>query len=119
MVDATGDCDIANFAGVPTENFNQGNVLAVWYYSVGREGYKLNTIGAADVPIEERNTDNGVELLTARRFSGLDGKELSELMCMTHQYTYAEFLKKRKNDDSFLPVTIATTPQIRMTRRIV
>lgn len=27
VVDATGDCDIANFADVPTETFKQGNVL--------------------------------------------------------------------------------------------
>ena len=119
VVDATGDCDIATFAGAKTENFNQGNVLAAWYYSIGKDGYRLNTVGAADIPKEECNESNKVEHLAARRFSGIDGKELSEQMCMTHQCTYAEFLKNRKNDESFLPVTIATTPQIRMTRRIV
>ena len=31
VVDATGDCDIAWFAGAPTENFKAGNVLAAWY----------------------------------------------------------------------------------------
>jgi len=40
-------------------------------------------------------------------------------MCMSHQSTYADFLKKRERDDTLLPVTIATTPQIRMTRRII
>lgn len=119
VVDATGDCDIANFAGAPTENFNQGNVLAAWYYSVGNDGYKLNIVGFADIPDEEKNEDNKVELLTVRRFSGLDGEELSEQMCMSHQSTYADFLKKRKKDDTLLPATIATIPQIRMTRRIV
>jgi len=119
VVDATGDCDIANFAGAPTENFNQGNVLAAWYYSVGKDGYKLNTVGLADIPDEEKNDGNRVEQLAMRRFSGLDGKELSEQMCMSHRSTYADFLKKSKSDDIFMPVTIATTPQIRMTRRIV
>jgi len=119
VVDATGDCDIANFAGAPTEKFNQGNVLAAWYYSVGNDGYKLNIVGFADIPDEEKNECNKIEPLTVRRFSGLDGEELSEQMCMSHQSTYADFLKKRKSDDTLLPVTIATTPQIRMTRRIV
>ena len=31
VVDATGDADIAHFAGAPTVNFGQGNVLAAWY----------------------------------------------------------------------------------------
>ena len=119
VVDATGDCDIANFAGAPTETFAQGNVLAAWYYSLGKNGYKLNTIGFSDIPDEEKTEENKVELLVERRFSGLDGEELSEQMCMSHQSIYADFLKKRKSDDDFVPITIATTPQIRMTRRIV
>ncbi len=119
VVDATGDCDIAHFAGVPTEEFHQGNVLAAWYYSIGNDGYQLNTIGFSDIPDEEKTGDNNVKLLVDRRFSGLDGTELSQQMCMSHQSVYADFLKKRKSDDAFLPVTIATTPQIRMTRRVV
>ena len=119
VVDATGDCDIAYFAGVPTKDFQQGNILAAWYYSLGNAGYQLNMVGVADIPDEEQNEKNKVKPLVARRFSGLDGAELSEQMCMSHQSTYADFLKKRKNDDTVWPVTIATTPQIRMTRRIV
>ncbi len=119
VVDATGDCDIAHFAGAPTEKFNQGNVLAAWYYSIGKSGYKLNMVGFADVPDEEKSEKNKVKTLVDKRFSGLCGEELSEQMCMSHQSSYADFLKKRENDDAFLPVTIATTPQIRMTRRIV
>lgn len=119
VVDATGDCDIAHFTGVPTETFRQGNVLAAWYYSFGKNGYKLNMIGYADIPDEEKTVENKVELINERRFSGLDGEELSEQMCISHQSTYADFLKKRMSDNTILPVTIATTPQIRMTRRIV
>lgn len=119
VVDATGDCDIAHFSGAPTEKFNQGNVLAAWYYSVGNNGYKLNMVGFADIPDEEKTVENSVKPLIATRFSGLDGNELSEQMCMSHQSTYADFLKKREQDNSVLPVTIATIPQIRMTRRIV
>lgn len=119
VVDATGDCDIAHFSGAPTEKFNQGNVLAAWYYSVGNNGYKLNMVGFADIPDEEKTVENSVKPLIATRFSGLDGNELSEQMCMSHQSTYADFLKKREQDNSVLPVTIATTPQIRMTRRII
>lgn len=119
VVDASGDCDIAHFSGAPTELFQQGNVLAAWYYSVGKDGYNLNMVGFADIPDEEKNEANNTKPLVEKRFSGLDGEELSEQMCMSHQSTYSDFLKKRERDDTLLPVTIATTPQIRMTRRII
>ncbi len=119
VVDASGDCDIAHFSGAPTELFQQGNVLAAWYYSVGKDGYNLNMVGFADIPDEEKNEANNTKPLVEKRFSGLDGEELSEQMCMSHQSTYTDFLKKRERDDTLLPVTIATTPQIRMTRRII
>ena len=120
VVDASGDCDIAHFAGAPTALFQQGNVLAAWYYSVGKAGYNLHMVGFADIPDEEKNESNqGAKPLIAKRFSGLDGEELSEQMCLSHRSTYADFLKNRESDDTVFPVTIATTPQIRMTRRIV
>jgi hypothetical protein len=119
VVDATGDCDIANFAGAPTKNHNKGNLLAGWYYSLGKAGYKLNIIGCADIPDEEKTKENEVEQLVNRRFSGLDGEELSEQMYLSHQSTYNDFLKKRCDDSEVIPVTIATIPQIRMTRKLV
>lgn len=119
VVDATGDCDIAKFADAPTDTFKQGNILAAWYYSCGNNGYNLNFLGCSDIPEEEKTKDNEVKTLINRRFSGLDGEELSEQVCLSHQSTYNDFLKKRENDNSFVPATIATIPQIRMTRKIV
>ena len=119
VVDATGDCDIAKFSNAPTDTFKQGNILAAWYYSLGKTGYKLNLLGYSDVPDEEKTNNNAVKLLTNRRFSGLNGCELSEQMCLSHQSTYNDFLKKRQDDSEVMPVTIATIPQIRMTRKIV
>ena len=116
VVDATGDCDIAEFANAPTDIFKQGNILAAWYYSLGKTGYTLNTLGCADVPDEEKTKDNEVQALINKRFSGLNGEELSKQTCLSHQATYNDFLKKRQNDSELLPVTIATIPQIRMTR---
>lgn len=118
VVDATGDCDIAHFAEVPTINFKQGNILAAWYYSVGKDGYKLNSLGCCDIPEEEKNPSTKIELLVNRRFSGIDGIELSDMVCQSHQAIYNNFLNKRKSDPYFYPVTIATIPQIRMTRKI-
>ncbi len=119
VVDATGDCDIAKLSNAPTETFKQGNILAAWYYSLGKKGYNLHMLGASDVPEEEKTENNKVENLIDRRFSGLDGEELSEQVCLSHNSTYSDILKRRKDDPEFIPITMATIPQIRMTRKIV
>ena len=118
VVDATGDCDIAHFAGVPTTHFEQGNVLAAWYYYTNQSGYHLQEIGASDIPDEERTGDEEKPLIN-RRFTGLDGKELSEQVCLSHKATLEHWLKKRETDENAVISTIATIPQIRMTRKIV
>ena len=119
VVDATGDCDIACFADAPTETFRQGNVLAAWYYSFGEAGYELNCLGFCDIPEDQKDDLNRVALLAPKRFTGLDGAELSEMMQLSHASTLNHVLQRRQEDTSIVPTTIATTPQIRMTRRIV
>jgi len=119
VVDATGDCDIAQFAKAPTALFQQGNILAAWYYYTGEDGYHLRQKGASDIPDEEKTEGKKKTLLSDRRFTGIDGAELSEMTCMSHQIVYQEWTEKRIADESLWPVTIATTPQVRMTRKIV
>ena len=119
FIDATGDCDIAHLAKAPTANFQQGNILAAWYYSVGADSYKLNMIGVADIPEDQKTETNQVKLLVKRRFAGLSGEELSEMMQLSHRSTLNDLMKKRTKDPTLLPVTIATIPQVRMTRRIM
>ena len=119
VVDATGDCDIAWFAGAPTETFHQGNILASWYYSNGSDGYKLHMLGCCDIPDEEKKPGHETELLLNRRFAGLDQEEISEFLCLSHQSTLRDVIGRRKDDPDYWPVTMATMPQLRMTRRIV
>lgn len=118
VVDATGDCDVAKFAGAPTETFQQGNILAAWYYYTDDEGYHLQQVGAADIP-DEIQRDKKVTLISNRRFSGLDGKEISEMVCMSHQKTLEHWVKKRETNHDAVISTIAAIPQLRMTRKIV
>lgn len=119
VVDATGDCDIAHFAEAPTDTFQQGNILAAWYYSLGQKGYSLNKVGFADIPDEQKTEANKVQLLVPKRFSGIDGAELSEMMQLSHSATLSSIIEKREADSTLIPTAIATIPQIRMTRRIV
>lgn len=118
VVDATGDCDAAWMAGAPTREFAGGNVLAAWYYSVGQKGYQLNMLGFADVPERGTTDGNRVKLGEERKFRGLEGAELSDMTILAHQTMYRDFLKQRENDPEHSPVTMASIPQVRMTRRI-
>ena len=118
VVDATGDCDIAHFAGVPTDTFHAGNTPAAWYYSHGSDGYHLNMLGYFDVR-NEGETHEGTEIVSRRRFGGLDAAETSEYMYLTHSSVYTAVLKRKENDPCHFPVTMATVPQLRMTRKIV
>ena len=119
VVDATGDCDIGLFAGAPTETFEQGNTLASWYYYVGQNGYNLRQLGCAEPPKEEQTEANKQELLINRRFTGLDGKELSEMNILSHASVLNDLKAARREDPCIWPVTIATIPQVRMSRKIV
>ena len=119
VVDATGDCDIGYFAGAPTETFQQGNLLAAWYYGLGKNGYHLKGLGCADIPEDQKTGSDEVPTLVPKRFTGLSGEELSEMTRLSHAATLNDILKRRQQDATLIPTTIATTPQIRMTRRIV
>lgn len=118
VVDATGDADICKLAGAETAQFQQGNVLAQWYYYASKGKIGLRGLGAADIPDEEKK-EQQVELLVSRRFTGLDGEEISEMIQLGHEKMYEDILQHRRSESDFQPVTMPTIPQIRMTRRIV
>lgn len=118
FVDASGDCDLAFMSGTPTVRFTQGNVLAAWYYFLQSGESHLNMLGFCDVPDEEKKQGATVEQLVDKRFSGLDGEELSEMTVLSHQVMYRDMLKKLGQDKEAIPLTVPTIPQIRMTRRV-
>lgn len=118
-VDATGDCDIAFLAGAPTDTFKQGNILAAWYYFLDNSGYKLNPLGCADIPDDQKNGENGVETLINRRFTGLDADELSQMVQLSHGAVLEDIKKRRLKVSNLVPTSIASIPQIRMTRKLV
>ena len=118
FIDATGDADIAGFAGAETVRFGQGNVLAGWYYSYAGDGLRLKVVGVSDIPDEEKLAGDSRTYLTSERFSGLDGDELSRMTELSHRATYDAWRAMRAADPSAVPAVIPSIPQIRMTRRI-
>ena len=117
VVDCTGDADIFHLAGARCATFGQGNVLAAWYYSLEKGKVKLHMLGVADVPDTEKTKEKAH--LVNTRFTGLDGKELSDMMILSHGHTLRDFLKDGELSNEHALCTIATIPQIRMTRRPV
>lgn len=118
VVDATGDCDIAHLSGAPTAQFRQGNVLAAWYYGLDENGYKLHMLGYSDIPDDQKGKDHKDRMLVPQRFTGLSGDELSLMTRLSHDQILTDIMNKREKHPDLVPTSIATTPQVRMTRRI-
>lgn len=116
VVDATGDADICHMSGEDTEIFRPGNILAGWYYS-SDGGYHLRSVGSAETPAYLR-TANEPAPLEPRRFTGLDAKEISEMMFLSHKHTLAHFEALRAKNPQAELASITVIPQLRMTRRI-
>jgi len=114
VVDATGDCDIAQFAGAPTTLHRPGNVLAAWYYYLDSKKYSLKMLGYAPVVGDTDPSD----ALVPQFFTGLDGREISDFMQKSHLATLNDVKAKREKDPATVPTFIATIPQLRMTRRL-
>ena len=118
VVDATGDADVCVFAGEDTALYKSQNVLVSWYYYTGQKGYDLNMLGYIEAPDELKSEKDKEVSLGRRHFQGVDGEEISEMMCLSHEALLKDVLERRTKDDTFFPVTMATIPQLRMTRRV-
>lgn len=118
VIDATGDADIAKFAGAPTETYKPGNLLAAWYYFTDAEGYKLKMLGGSRKP-KKLPDDAKVCEMYSNRYAALEAEEISLMTRLSHEQILHDWLKRRENDPEAVVSTIATIPQIRMTRRII
>ena len=119
VIDATGDCDIAKFLSLPCELNEDKNPLASWYYNFTNGKVNLNTLGVCDNSDEKQQNGAKVQSLSGRRFSGLDGEELSEMTQLSHKSLLNDYIKRCETDPDYDVTTIATIPQIRMTRRLL
>ena len=113
VVDATGDADICHLSGEQTVCFGRGNTLASWYYHFADGQIHLNLLGGAEEIAGKKTDADG-----ARRFSGLDGFENSEMLCLSHGQTLRHILKRRETSPGYVPSVLPSIPQLRMTRRL-
>ena len=115
VVDSTGDADVCKLAGAKTANFAKGNRVASWYYSLGGGRFKLNMCGEHALNDDDLTSDLG----SGRRFTGVDTYELSEMVQIGHDAMMSSYLKHKQDTPDLVPTTIATLPDVRMTRRLV
>jgi len=116
-VDCTGDADLCKLSGAKTELYKKKNILAEWYYYITRGELKLNMFGYSEILPDDSDLAASVPMVE-KRFSGIDGFELSEMVITAHEHMLMDVLKNRQNDETYTPVTMATIPEIRMSRRI-
>ncbi len=114
FVDATGDADLAKFTDTPTALFGRGNLLAAWYYFNGESGYDLTMLGASEPPAGLNPAEGAV-----RRFAGVEGEEISEFTCLAHEKILRDLETRRESRPETVPLSMASVPQLRMTRRVV
>lgn len=121
FVDCSGDADLCAFSGAQTALHPGGNALADWYYSYQNGQVDLHMFGLADVIPEQREKYAGTaktDAIGAFRFSGVDGAELSEAVQRAHEQLVLDVLKHREKEPEYVPVTMASIPLVRMSRRI-
>jgi len=121
VVDCTGDADICKFSGAPTALYAPKNGLASWYYYFSQGQVNLKMFGLADVVPKKGESSTGnqtVDVIDSRRYSGVDGMELSEMVIHAHQKMLEDILKNRLQNPDYVPVSISSIPLVRMTRRL-
>ncbi len=117
-IDATGDADLCHFAGVKTALYQPKNALAAWYYAYTQGDVKLRMHGVADRPAWWMDGEESPSL-TKERYQGLEAEEISRMMTIAHAKMLEDIENHRRSEPLYAPVTLPSTPQLRMTRRLV
>lgn len=116
VIDCSGDADVCCYAGEETALYGPGNGLAAWYYFANENGFQLSPVGVKDTP-ESENTEE-MYVRESFKFAGVDAKEISEIMQISHKTTLEHFLTRGELTQFHMLGNIATIPQLRMTRRL-
>ena len=116
VIDCSGDADVCAQAGECTTLYTKGNILAGWYYYCDEGEFNLQMVGASDVPMDEAKRKELERTVGNKRYIGLGGKELTEQMIDSHDATYRHFLRKGDLREGHYLATMASIPQVRMTR---
>lgn len=112
FVDASGDADLCALVDEKVGLHEEGNPLAAWYYETIDGEYKLRVFGVSDLV----RSGEEAPVISKKRYLGLDGRELSEMVCASHNKILEDYLKKGSVSRRHALSTLASIPMIRMTR---
>ena len=118
FIDCSGDADLCVMAGADTVLFERGNVLAGWYFGEGNGRNSLHPLGTADITEKMESEGISVPYLSDKRFSGIDGKENSDMVLLSHTRTLEDIEKAQEKDPLFRPTAVSVIPELRKTRRL-
>lgn len=124
FVDATGDADVAYFAGAPTVE-RATNVAAGWFYTVAPD----RPIGDHRTETPEKRPDSGARLHKLSKpfdrfgrdpghgeptFTGCSGADLTRFSLESRRLIYERTVQYQ----GVVPLQLPSIPSVRMTRRI-
>ena len=119
VVDATGDADVCYLAGARTSVYSGGNGIAAWYYAAG---YKEDEhrAGLKQLGVLENAEGRGGSVIREGKYKGFITDEIPAFMYDSHALTLKDILARRESGEpELVPTSIASIPQLRMTRRLV
>ena len=121
VIDTSGDADVFVYTKTETQLYSRKTPLAAWYYSLVDGSIRLNQLGAADSvkDFSESSYNGGPDKLSELHFNGADAKELTDLVLESHKVLLDNFLRYGGITDDHSLTTMASIPQVRMTRKIV
>ena len=116
-IDVTGDADLFKLCKAETSLSNASNPLAAWYYKKNGVDLSLVQLGICDLP-EELAKENSSLPLKGNHYMGVEASDLTEMVIASHKALLDHYLKTNEINKNQSLTSIASIPQIRMSRRI-
>lgn len=114
FVDATGDADIAHFAGHQCKT--EDNMLCLWVMEYNQDSSFRMEPSVKNISMRDCGNDK------RKDFNGVDGNKVSRFILESRKKYLGQLLEEygsgRKNRKTQFPVLLPSVPQFRKTRRI-
>ena len=116
FVDCSGDAKLAYLVNEKTRVYQNGNIVAGWYYYMEDGKLLLNKLGVVEKTNSIDSDRKSEEPLTKSRFFGGSYDDQTSFILESHQQTLLDINNRRKQNSSFEVTTLSMMPEMRMTR---
>lgn len=117
VVDCSGDADVCKFASAKTSLYEKGNELSSWCYKYENGEYGLKMLNHFAVPEEYKDK---IEEVPVKRYASIEADEITQQVIDAHAnlLNFFEVKMNGRISRENSVTTMASIPQIRMTRKI-